>query len=181
MGLILIVRLIASLLTDGSCLCVNISQAEVRFVLWSEAVTEGILQEAALTRPHTLAQSRPPFLQVLSRTRSSASRLFPGSPLLPLFPGCTPTCPGLASGEFSLAGGLFSELSPHPPLPPLPLPPPWVSPLYRCWLITGTFSSCQERAAAVEHLTRLLPPILPSSSTPPPPHHPPRFLITRRA
>lgn len=34
----------------------------------------------------------------------------PSSPLLPLFPDCTPSCPGLASGEFSLAGGLFLEL-----------------------------------------------------------------------
>ena len=51
--------------------------------------------------------------------------------------------------------------------------------LYRCWLITGAFSSCQQRAAAVEclpasppphhhHLLLLLPPLL--CFSPPPPH-----------
>lgn len=68
----------------------------------------------------TCTQSDSPSLRVLSWAHSSAFYPSPSSPVLPLFPGCTPTCPGLASREFSLAGGMFSELRFFFPFP-LPL------------------------------------------------------------
>lgn len=84
----------------------------------------------------------------------------PSSPLLPLFPDCTPTCPGPASGEIGLAGGLFSELCSFSFLLPFLFsslfPPVFFPPcLYRCWLITGTFSLCQQCAAAAAAVERL--------------------------
>lgn len=115
----------------------------------------------------------------------------PTSPLLrlPLFPDCTPTCPGPASGEIGLAGGLFSELCSFSFLLPFlfsPLFPPVFFPcLYRCWLITITFSLCQQCAAAaavgcypLPTLSQRPPPLPP---TPPPPllspHPPPPRLV----
>lgn len=62
-------------------------------------------------RTRACAQSDSPSLRVLSWAHSSAFYLSPSSPVLPLFPGCTPTCPGLPSREFSLAGGMLSEPS----------------------------------------------------------------------
>lgn len=102
-------------------------------------------------RTCTFTHSDSPFLQVLSWAHSSAFYRSPSSPVLPLFPGCTPTCPGLASGEFSLAGGMFSELRFSSPSLFFFVFPGFFR-LYRYWLITGTFSCQQHTAAAVEHL-----------------------------
>lgn len=116
----------------------------------------------ACTRTYTRSDS--PTLRVLSRACSSASYLSPSSPALPLFPGCTPTCPGPASREFSLAGGMFSELCFSSPSLFFFVFPGFFH-LYRYWLITGTFS-CQQytpAAAAVEHLLTSHLPRLPSS------------------
>lgn len=104
-----------------------------------------------IMRAHTCTQSDYSSLRVLSWAHSSASYLSPSSPVLPLFPGCTPTCPGLASREFSLAGGMFSELRFSSPSLFFFVFPGFFH-LYRYWLITGTFSCQQCTAAAVEHL-----------------------------
>lgn len=108
-------------------------------------------------RTRTCTQSDSPSLRVLSWAHSSAFYLSPSAPVLPLFPGCTPTCPGLASREFSLAGGMFSELR-FSSSSLLFFVFSGFFRLYRYWLITGTFSCQQYTAAAVEHLltSRLL-------------------------
>lgn len=103
-------------------------------------------------RTRTWTQSDSPSLWVLSWAHSSAFYLSPSSPVLPLFPGCTPTCPGLASRELNLAGGMLSELRFSSSFLFFVVFPGFFH-LYQYWLITGTFSCPQcTAAAAAEHL-----------------------------
>lgn len=118
-------------------------------------------------RTHTNTQSDSPSLQVLSWAHSSASHLFPCSPLFPLFPDCTPSCPGLASGELLQPGRrlvfwallFFSS-------PTLLLSSSWVFPSvlvlanYRSILPLPTVCCCCRAPP-------YLPPSLPPSPPPP--------------
>lgn len=64
-------------------------------------------------KQHTLTHSHTIRFSISTSAVMGPLFSFPSSPqlsFLPLFPDYTPACPGLASGEFGLAGGLFSEL-----------------------------------------------------------------------